>query len=195
MNFSNETKILYHTKFLDLKSTKSPTGNDWFYAHRANVSNVVVLIPVIHAQSGDKIIFIETQRPPLYAEGKGLYNIELPAGLVGDIDKNETVLEAIKKELLEETGYNADKITILTDKVSSSSGCTSETLTFALVEIYNDEIKQEPQDDGAIILKRHCIELSEVKNWLKMQEKDKKTLSTPMLAGLFFLTMIDGYSL
>ena len=36
-------EILYHTKFLDLKSTPSKSGNPWYYAHRPNAKNVVYL--------------------------------------------------------------------------------------------------------------------------------------------------------
>ena len=35
--------ILYNTKYLQLKKT----DNDWFYAHRPNVSGVVVILPII----------------------------------------------------------------------------------------------------------------------------------------------------
>ena len=40
--------LLYDTKYLQLKSTKSKSGNDWVYAHRPNAKDVVVILPLIN---------------------------------------------------------------------------------------------------------------------------------------------------
>jgi len=58
---------LYQTKFLELKSTKSPNGqSDWIYAHRPNTkqsqSDAVVIAPIIHENDGDSILFLETRQ-------------------------------------------------------------------------------------------------------------------------------------
>ena len=74
----NET--LYHTKFLDLKKTQTKSGNDWYYAHRPNANDVVIILPIFN----DEILFLIEERPPIQAEGKGKYTIGLAAGLVGD---------------------------------------------------------------------------------------------------------------
>ena len=34
-----ENKVLYETKFLQLKSAISPSGHDWYYIRRTNESN------------------------------------------------------------------------------------------------------------------------------------------------------------
>jgi len=126
----NSNNILYNSKYLQMKKVLSPNGkSDWVYAHRPNAKDVVVIAPVIHNQDADYVVFLETERPPLKAENKAERGIELPAGLVGDEDYNETVEDALAKELLEETGYEADKITIESKMVSSSAGLTSETST------------------------------------------------------------------
>ena len=79
--------ILYDTEYLQLKSTPSKEGKPWVYAHRPNANNVVVILPVCN----DEILFLTEERPPLIAEDKGLYCIGLPAGLVGDERKGETI--------------------------------------------------------------------------------------------------------
>ena len=106
--------ILYDTKYLQLKSTKSKTGKDWIYAHRPNVSGGVVILPIIN---NDSVVFLIEERPPMAAENIAKYSISLPAGLVGDIRVDETIEDAVKTELLEETGLVADKIIIAADNV------------------------------------------------------------------------------
>ena len=133
-----------------------------------------------------KIIFIETRRPPIYAENKAEACIEVPAGLVGDEVNGETVIDAVKKELMEETGYSAEKIEIVVPLMSSSGGCTSETSAMAVADIYNDKIIKEPVTDGGIIIKRYKIPVSEAENWIKQQQEAKKCISAQALAALYF---------
>ena len=93
--------LLYDTKYLQLKSTKSKSGNDWVYAHRPNAKDVVVILPLINNK---QVLFLIEERPPLQAEGIAKYSIALPAGLVGDERIGETIEEAINAELMEEAG-------------------------------------------------------------------------------------------
>lgn len=180
------SKVLYSTKFLELKSTKSSSGNDWAYAHRPNAKNVVVIVPIIHDKDGDKIVFIETKRPPLLAENKSISNIELPAGLVGDENANETISEALAKELLEETGYKATNFEIVAKNVSSSAGCTSETSLFAIADIEKDLQVLTPVTDGGIIIAIHKIPMNNVKTWLNEQENQGISIGSQTLSGLFY---------
>lgn len=179
-----KSEVLMETKFLQLKQAPAPNNHPWYYAHRQNVKGVVMIIPVIE----DEIILLETRRPPIYAEGKAQTCIELPAGLVGDIDKNETFIEAAKKELLEETGYIADEIIFCAENCASSPGTTSETFTMAIAKIKDKTLHSEHlTTDGGIIVTRHNIKISEVRNWLKEQEKQGKSVTVQTYAGLFLL--------
>ena len=103
-------EVLYSTKFLDFVASKREDKPDWVYAHRPNAKDVVIIVPLIHRKDGDYTLFLITKRPPIVEEYGEKYCIEFPAGLVGDEDKDETVDLALKKELLEETGYEADEI-------------------------------------------------------------------------------------
>ena len=76
-----DNNILYDTKYLQLKKTKSKSGNDWVYAHRPNAKDVVIIVPVINNK---QVLFIIEERPPLIAEGYAVRSIAVPAGLVGD---------------------------------------------------------------------------------------------------------------
>lgn len=173
-------EILYDTKYLQLKKT-----GRWFYAHRPNVSDIVIIVPVVRCKDGDEIIMLKTKRPPLVAEGVSKFNIELPAGLVGDEVENEDIIEAAKKELLEETGYRAEKITVLTRKLSSSGGLSSECAAVVLAEITDDKIVSPPQSDGGIIIECIRVKIKDVKSWLKAQEIEGNSIGSQTLAGLY----------
>ncbi len=178
------SKILYDTKFLQLKSTPSKSGKPWVYAHRPNAKDVVVILPVIE---GDKILFLKEERPPLQAEGIAQYSIALPAGLVGDEREGESVEDAIRAELLEEAGLVADRIEIKSRKIASSPGCVSETITIAIAFINKYEIVKTPVNDGGVIADRILVNRKDVYSWLTEQEASGMALTGQTLAALFYL--------
>ena len=79
------------------------TRGKWEFATR-NTKRPAVGIVALTAD--DKVVLVEQSRPVV---NEAL--IELPAGLAGDIvgAKQEPLLEAAKRELLEETGYAASR--------------------------------------------------------------------------------------
>lgn len=184
---NRNTKILCSTKYLELKEAVAPNGKSaWIYAHRQIATDVVVIVPVFKTKTEEKILFLKTQRPPLYAENKADINIELPAGLVGDERKGESIEQAIEEELREETGLRADSIKIVSRKIASSAGCTSETSTIALAEITDTTEISKPLSDGGIILERIWINANDIRNWLQEQEKNGCAISAQALCGLFY---------
>ena len=176
--------ILYDTKYLQLKSAKSKTGSDWVYAHRPNAKDVVIIVPVIENK---KILFIIEERPPLIAEGIGTKSVAVPAGLVGDERIGESIEDAIRTELLEEAGLNADRIEIKTRKAASSPGCVSETVTIAIAYIDRYEVVSPPIDDGGVIVDRVLVDIDNVYSWLREQEQNGNVIAAQTLAGLFYL--------
>lgn len=184
---NRNTKILCSTKYLELKEAVAPNGKSaWIYAHRQIATDVVVIVPVLKSKTEEKILFLKTQRPPLYAENKADINIELPAGLVGDERKGESIEQAIEAELREETGLRADSIKIVSRKIASSAGCTSETSTIALAEITDTTEISKPLSDGGIILERIWVNANDIRNWLQEQEKNGCAISAQALCGLFY---------
>jgi len=184
----NNSQILCETKFLQLKQALSPNNHPWFYAHRQHSQGVVMIVPLISNPEGDEIVFLETRRPPIYAEGKANTCIELPAGLVGDENCDETFLEAARKELLEETGYVAESIEICAQNCSSSPGATSETFSVAIAQIVDKTIHTEHlTTDGGIILERHLIKRIDARKWLKEQMEQGKSVSAQTYTGLFMI--------
>lgn len=184
--------ILYHTPFLDLKKTlfnKKP----WYYAHRSNTSGCVTLIPIRRHKKNIQILLIETIRPPIQAENISERCIEWPAGLIGDERKGESVEEAIRAELLEETGYSATHIDILATRVASSPGATSETTTVALCHIDSNP-SSSPTNDNGIILKQYWINLDHVFDFLKEKEKRGFVVSAIVYGGLALVFQKAVYS-
>lgn len=177
--------ILYDTKYLQLKSTKSKTGKNWVYAHRPNAKDVVVILPLINNK---EILFLKEERPPLQAENIAKCSIALPAGLVGDERIGETVEDAIQAELLEEAGLKADKIKILTRKLASSPGCVSETITIAIAYISEYNVISKPVSDGGVIVDRILVNRNYIHNWLREQEQTGVALTASTLAALFYLS-------
>lgn len=91
----------------------------WEYVSRTGSINAVVIL----AEHDGKVVLIEQYRVPV--DGRCL---ELPAGLVGDEDKNATVEETAVKELEEETGFTAERIERL-GEFHSSPGMVAESFT------------------------------------------------------------------
>ena len=176
--------ILYDSKYLQLKSTKSKTGNDWVYAHRPNAKDVVIIVPVINKK---QVLFIIEERPPLVAEDISSRSVAVPAGLVGDERENESIEDAIRAELLEEAGLVADKIIIKTHRAASSPGCVSETVTIAIAYINEYNVVSVPIDDGGVIIDRVLVDINNISQWLNEQEKSGAAIAAQTLAGLFYL--------
>ncbi len=179
--------ILYKTEFLTLKAYKRENKPDWVYVSRDNAKNVVVILPVIKKENKEYVLFLITKRPPLIAENKAEFCLEIPSGLVGDEIKSETVQDALKKELLEETGLVADKFQILTKLVSTSGGLTSETSLIAKAFISNSNQVKPPVSDGGVIVDRILVQKEEIKQFIKQKEDEGFAISSQMLAALYYL--------
>lgn len=190
------SKIIAKSKYLEFKCAKSPSDNDWFYVRRTNDTNchdsAVVITTLVKKNDGYNFLFLKTKRPPLYAENKSKFCIESPAGLIGDIDKNEDILKCAQKELLEEGGFRADKIFIELLNSSTSSGLSSETLSYVTAIVEKDNAVQKPIDDGGIIVDRFFINKDKILDYIKNLDKKENSLASATIAGIFFaLNRID----
>jgi ADP-ribose pyrophosphatase len=91
----------------------------WEYASRTRSVTAVVIL----AEVDGKVLLVDQPRVPT-----GKRCVELPAGLVGDVDPDATIEGTAVKELEEETGYTADKIERV-GSFYSSPGMVSEDFT------------------------------------------------------------------
>ena len=183
-----KTKILYgNNQYLNLVETTCPNGKKWAYAKRVNTKGVVIIVPLIVDLKEQSTLFLKTKRPPLIAEGISEFNLEFPAGLVGDEDKNETFEKALEKELLEETGYKADRFIIKNNKLSSSAGCVSEVSTVAIAIISDSKVHQKPVSDGDVIQGRILVAISKIGDFVKSCQNEGWTIGAQTLSGIYYL--------
>lgn len=182
--------IIAKSKFLDFKSTKSPSGNDWFYAHRTNDNDkhdsAVVITTIVNIEGEYNFLFLKTKRPPIYAENKADFCIESPAGLIGDINETETLEECAKKELLEETGLVAEKLYLELLNSSTSAGLSSETLSYITAFVEDYKIIEQPVSDGGIIVERFFVPAKEIYKYIKEIEYKKYSVAAATVCGIFF---------
>lgn len=101
--------------------------DNWEFVERVNVGGAAIIIPVAIRDNQKHILLIREYRVPLQA-----YNISLPAGLIGDVHK-EDPMNGAARELIEETGYEAGRLRFLTEGCASS-GLSNETLKFYLAD-------------------------------------------------------------
>ena len=110
------TRTLHEGRFLALRQR-----GRWEFVDRVNAHAAAVIIAVT---DHDEIVLVEQYREPLQCNC-----IENPAGLVGDQPGEEDVLLAARRELLEETGFEADRVERVMDG-PSAPGMASELLSF-----------------------------------------------------------------
>jgi nicotinamidase/pyrazinamidase len=167
-------EVLYQGKHIELVKI-----GHWEFADRPKISGIVAIAAVTPE---NEILLVEQFRPPV-----GKYVIELPAGLAGDIpgSEKEELSEAAKRELLEETGYQAGKMTYLTAG-PPSAGITSEVVTFFLAE----ELRCVASGGGepAENITVHKVPRMEAEAWLQKQSQSGKLVDPKVFAGLYFLT-------
>ncbi|AXI83374.1 NUDIX hydrolase [Xylella taiwanensis] len=118
MNSSNNTP---HVVF-EGKYQRMIVHGTWEYSERVHAGGLAAIILAVTPE--DRVIFVEQFRVPVQQR-----TIEMPAGLVGDIDTNESIEHAAIRELEEETGWSADQAEILLIG-PVSSGASSERIAF-----------------------------------------------------------------
>jgi ADP-ribose pyrophosphatase len=127
------------------------------YTHNRRCRGVVLVVPVTAA---GEIVFIEQHRLPLKASV-----IEYPAGLVGDEQdcSDEDFETAARRELLEESGYESDRLEYLL-RGPSSPGSSTEMVNFYLARN-----ARRVGGGGGVAHERihvHCIKLDVALAWL-----------------------------
>lgn len=91
----------------------------WEWVERVGSTGVVVIAALTRK---NELLLVEQYR---YAVDSNV--LELPAGMVGDINAEEAFEDAAKRELLEETGYTATSLTLVFEG-PISPGSTSELM-------------------------------------------------------------------
>jgi ADP-ribose pyrophosphatase len=173
MDEPNAPHVLAEGRFARLMSY-----NGWEWVERTNTAAAAVIVAI--TEQG-QLVMVEQYRIPL-----GCRVIELPAGLVGDLaeNKQENLVDAARRELLEETGYEADHIDYLLDG-PSSSGLTSEVFTLLLAR--NVKRVGAGGGDSTEDIQVHVMPLDQVPGWLDSKRREGFMISPKIYMGLYFV--------
>lgn len=149
----------------------------WEYAERTKAKGAVVIVAVT---DDGRLLLAEQFRVPV-----GRRVVELPAGLVGDVEDEEAeeLEAAARRELLEETGYEAAMMRVVAVG-PPTSGLATEIVAF-IVATQLRQVAAGGGDDSENI-EVHAIELARVHNWLEEQAKRDVLIDPKVYAGLYF---------
>jgi ADP-ribose pyrophosphatase len=111
------------------------------------------------------------------------YCIELPAGLVGDLDPNATIESTAINELEEETGFTAERIEQL-GEFYSSPGILSEG--FTIVRAHGVRRIGEGGGDDSEDIKVHLVPRGEIANFLEQKRADGLGIDAKLMLLLNF---------
>jgi ADP-ribose pyrophosphatase len=133
-NYQIKEKKTIHEGFAKLESWTVSDGEKEYDREVLDTGNAVAAI--IKDTTKDKFIFVEQYR----AATEGIM-VEVVAG---KIDKGEKPEQAMKREIMEETGYKVDIITPIMD-FYSSPGRTTE-----VVSLFYCEVSEKVNEGGGI---------------------------------------------
>lgn len=167
-------KITLHTgTFLTLVKE-----GHWEYADRTNATGAAIIVAATEER---KLLLVEQYRIPVHAR-----TIELPAGIIGDEpgSSDEAHAEAARRELVEETGFEAGHMAALTHG-PSSGGLTSETVTL----FHATNLRRVGAGGGVAHedITVHEVPLSAVHEWLEAKANSGALVDPKVYAGLYFI--------
>jgi ADP-ribose pyrophosphatase len=171
VELSSKPRILAEGKHLRLIDK-----DGWECVERIGCGDVVGVVAITDAR---KLLLIEQYRPPL-----GRTVIELPAGLVGDVEhrRGEDLAEAARRELEEETGYRPGKMTRL-GSGAISAGMSDEIITaFLATELTRVGPGGGDQTEDITVFE---VPLDEVDRYLRDRISDGAVLDIKVYAGLY----------
>lgn len=167
----DQDEILHEGQYLRLKRR-----GHWEFAERTNTGSAVIVIAVTPE---DNLLFVEQFRPPMNAN-----TIEMPAGLVGDQSADDTYEAAARRELLEETGWDAAEVKLLVVG-PSSAGMSTEMIGFVRARQLT-RVHAGGGDESENITV-HEVPLADAPRWLTQKMAEGYSMDPKLWAGLWLL--------
>lgn len=168
-----ERKTLYEGKYKRLISEKG-----WEYVERVNCGGVVAILAVTNKR---ELILVEQLRIPV-----GCNVVELPAGLVNDRPEHpeESMVEAAHRELVEETGYQAEKLVPMMNMPANPALCREMISVFRAVGLKK---VSEGGGDHLESIVPHAVNLDTIDDWLESKKMAGCLVDPKVYAALYFL--------
>lgn len=166
----SETETLFASRWLVLQKI-----GRWEYVKRPNSDAAVGILAITEASN---IILVEQFRIPMQK-----FVIEIPAGLVGDEIEfaGESLAATAGRELVEETGYESDDITLLISS-PTSAGMTSE-----MTHLFHARSLRKVTAGGGVAgenITVHEVPLAQLRDWLQARQDEGKIIDFKIHAAL-----------
>lgn len=113
--------IVWQGRFLEMHVAPHGSSGRWEYVKRTRGVQAAVILALTDARD---VVLVEQYRAPL-----DRVCIEFPAGLIGDEQQGEDGLASAKRELIEETGFQAQTWEAI-GSFASSPGMVGEEFLF-----------------------------------------------------------------
>lgn len=149
----------------------------WESCERTHGEGMAVI--VIAVTPADELLFVEQYRVPL-----GARTIEMPAGLVGDDHDADTLEEAARRELIEETGWEPGSVELLLIG-PTSAGMSNERIAF--VRARDLRKVGEGGGVGSEDITVHAVPRTQAPAWLMRKQAEGFELDLKLWAGLWMI--------
>ena len=149
----------------------------WESCERTHGQGMAVI--VIAVTPADEVLFVEQFRVPL-----GARTIEMPAGLVGDDHAQDTLADAARRELIEETGWSPGRVDVLLVG-PTSSGMSNERIAFVRARDLTKVGDGGGVDNEDITV--HTVPRSDAPRWLMQKHAEGFELDLKLWAGLWMI--------
>ena len=149
----------------------------WESCERTHGQGMAVI--VIAVTPADEVLFVEQLRIPL-----GARTIEMPAGLVGDDHAQDTLIDAARRELIEEPGWSPGKVDVLLIG-PTSSGMSNERIAFVRAR----DLTRVGAGGGVAgeDITVHAVPRQQAPAWLMQKQAEGFELDLKLWAGLWMV--------
>jgi ADP-ribose pyrophosphatase len=165
-------RIVYDGKYL-----RMVVRGRWEYVERTHAGGLAAVIVAVTPD--DRILFVEQFRVPLQKR-----SIEMPAGLVGDVDAGESIEDSAIRELEEETGWRAAHAQVLLIG-PTSAGLSSERIAF--VRATGLRRTGNGGGDASEDIVVHAVPRADAPAWLVAKMAEGYELDAKLWAGLWLV--------
>lgn len=170
---ADDVELLYEGEWL-----RMVRRGKWESCERTHGRDGMAVI-VIAVTPDDHVLFVEQFRVPL-----GAPTIEMPAGLIGDDLGDDSIESAARRELVEETGWDADRIDVLLTG-PTTAGMSNERVAFARARDL-----RKVGDGGGVGSENitvHTVPRRDAPAWLMRKHAEGFEIDLKLWAGLWMI--------